>query len=130
MCFKCSKNECIDGVKHKVVEYEEELVNTAKTKLDKWKKDKIRDIDFLSNQQTRVVAQFRTVSYLVTVENFMIMAEQLNVLVNNFLQVMCALADKNGELQRAKPDVELTDLEIVRVVHQLPKAILVHLLLL
>jgi len=33
---------------------------------------------------------------------------------------MCVLADKNGELQRAKPDVELTDLEIVRVVHQLP----------
>jgi len=48
--YRCSKNECIDGVKHKVVEYEEELVNTAKTKLDKWKKDKIRDIDFLSNQ--------------------------------------------------------------------------------
>jgi len=50
----------------------------------------------------------------------MIMAEQLNGLVNNFLQVMRALADKNGELQRAKPDVELTDFEIVRVVHQLP----------
>jgi len=80
--------------------------------------DKLNIICF---QQMRVVGQFRTVSYLVTVDNFMSMAERLNDLVSNFLQVMCAIGDKNGELQQAKPDVALTDLETVRVVHQLPR---------
>jgi len=59
--------------------------------------DKLNIICF---QQMRVVGQFRTVSYLVTVDNFMSMAERLNDLVSNFLQVMCAIGDKNGELQQ------------------------------